>query len=151
MTPQQRQGRTAAIELAIFTPLLVLLLFAALAVTEYVSDRRHIAYVAEQAARFATGSAQEPRSPRPPGVQPTPEAVAAYVGEISDLPVVEVTVTPDPTLLFPGSEVTVGITAQHHIGPIAVIADALAGMIGHDQDLSGEGIELHSEVIKLKQ
>jgi hypothetical protein len=138
-------------ELAIFTPLLVLLLFAALALTEYVADRRHVGYVTEQAARFATGSAQEPRSPRPPGVRPTPEAVAAYVAEISDLPVVEVTVTPDPTRLFPGSEVTVGVTVQHDIGPIAVIADAVAGALGRDQDLSDEGIELHSEVVKPKQ
>ncbi|HUR49438.1 MAG TPA: TadE/TadG family type IV pilus assembly protein [Acidimicrobiales bacterium] len=152
MTPQtQREGRAAAVELALFTPLLVLLLLAALGVTEYVADRRHLSYVTEQAARFAAGRAPEPGSPRPPGVRPTPEAVAAYVAEISDLPLVEVTVTPDPALLFPGAPVTVGVTLHHDIGPIADIADTLAGLIGHEQDLSEEGIELQSTVTEAKQ
>jgi len=152
VTPNaRREGRTAAIELALFLPVLILLLFVALSLTEYVADRRHLSYVTEQAARFAAGARQDARSPRAPAARPTPDAVAAYVAEISDLPVVEVTVTPDPTLLYPGAEVTVAVAAHHDLGPLADIADALAGVIGREQDLSGEGVELHSTVTKLKE
>ena len=137
-------------ELVLFLPVLVLLVFGALSATEYVSDRRHISYVTEQAARYAAGAPQDARSPQPPDVRPTPAAVAAYVAEISDLPVTDVTVTPDPTVVFPGNEVTVSVTMHHDLGPIADIADALAGIIGRDQDLSGDGVDLHSSVTRSK-
>ena len=137
--------------MALFLPVLVLLLFVALSLTEYVADRRHLAYVTDQATRFAAGAPQDPTSPRAPGVRPTPDAVAAYVTEISDLPVLEVTVSPDPTLLYPGAEVTVAVAAKHDLGPLADIADALAGVIGREQDLSDEGVELHSTATKLKE
>lgn len=151
MTQAQREGRTALIELAVFLPLLVLLLLVALSVTEYVADRRHVAYVTDQATSFATGAPQERPSAQAAGTPPTPQAVAAYVAQISDLPVVEVTVTPDPTLLYPGAEVTVDVTMHHDLGPLAAIADALAGLVGHDQNLADEGMELHSSVTKPKQ
>src|SRR5688572_20727937 len=116
-------------ELVFFTPVLLLLVFVALAATEYLADRRHISYVTDQAARFATGAPADPLSPRPHGTPPTPTAVAAYVQEVSDLPVVEVNVTPDPTLLLNGTPVTVTVTMHHDLGPLADLADALAGLI----------------------
>ena len=151
MTPTERhEARRAITELVLFLPVLILLVFVALAATEYVADRRHVAYVTEQAARFATGAPEEVRSPRPHGTAPTPTAVAAYVEEMSDLPVAEVKVTPDPTLLLHGTPVTVTVTVHHDLGPLADLADALAGLLGRDQDLSGDGIDLHSSVTKPK-
>lgn len=148
---REREGRTAAIELAVFLPLLSLLLLVALSATEYIADRRHIAYVADQASRFATGAPHERGGAPTTASRPTPEAVAAYVAEIADLPVVEVTVTPDPTLLFPGGAVTIAVTMHHDLGPLADVADALAGLVGRDQNLSDEGIELHTSVTKPKR
>ena len=132
-------------------PVLVLAVLVAFSATEYVADRRHLSHVAEQAARFATGAQPSPSVPQPPQAPPTPAAVAGYVEELSDLPVVAGNVTPDPTLLFPGAEVTVEVTVQHDLGPVADVADALAGLFGQDQNLSEEGMHLNSRVTKSKE
>lgn len=138
-------------EILLFLPVLVLLVLGGLSATEYISDRRHVAYVTDQAARFATGAPPQRGGPRPPAVPPTPDAVAAYVAQISDVPIAAVTVTPDPTVLFPGSEVTVAVTARYDLGPLADLADALAGVVGLDQDLSEDGLDLNSTVTRAKR
>ena len=145
------QTGAAAIELALFLPFMALLLAMAVSTTGLVSDQNHLNHVTETAARFATRADDDPTSPRPHGTPPTAGAVAAYVEEISDLPVVEVTVTPDPTLTYPGGDVTVSVTLQHDAGPLGSVANAVSGLIGRDPVFPEGGMQMRSAVTMRKE
>ena len=149
-----RRGSTergsAAIELAVFLPVFILLVLAAFSATELFWNHRHLDDVTEAAARFATAAPDEFRGPRPAGTQPTPEAVSAFVGEISELPVLDVQVSPNPLHVGPGQEVTVAVTLEHEVGPIAGIVNALNELIGNDPVFPGGVMQLDSTVSKIK-
>ena len=161
MNPRTRSERSslttadergaAAIELALFLPMMALLIAMAVSATGLVSNQNHLNHVTETAARFATRAGDDPSNPRPHGTAPTPGAIAAYVEEISDLPVVQVQVTPDPTLTYPGGDVTVSVTLQHDAGPLGSVANAVSGLIGRDPVFPEGGMQLRSAVTMRKE
>ena len=141
----------AAVELALFLPILVLLVAASVGAVRMVADQNHLNQVTESAARFATRSSVDPLNPEPYGTARTAAAVAAYVEELSDLPVLEVVVTPEPTTAYPGTDVTVSITVHHDAGPLADAANAVAGLIGQDPVFPEGGRQMHSAVTMRKE
>lgn len=152
MTPQTRTERgSAAVELVLFLPVMIILILVAFSATELFWNRRHLDDVTEEAARFATAAADEPRSPRPSGTQPTPEAVAAFVAEISEMPVLDVQVSPNPTHVAPGGEVAVAVTLEHDVGPLAGIVNALNRLIGNDPVFPDGVMQLDSTVSMRKE
>lgn len=148
---QRDERGAAALELALFLPVMALLIALGVGATGMVSDQNHLNQVTETAARFATRAADDPVNPGPYGTRPTPAAVAAYVEEISELPVVEVTVTPDPNLAFPGDDVTVAVTLQHDVGPLGHAANALAGLMGRDPVFPEGEVQMRSAVTMRKE
>ena len=149
LRPDERGA--AALELALFLPVLVLLVGLAVGAVRMVGDQNHLNQVTESAARFATRSAVDPMNPEPYRTRRTPEAVAAYVEELSDLPVLEVSVTPDPTIVYPGSDVTVSVTVHHDAGPLADLANTLVGLIGQDPVFPEGGLQMSSAVTMRKE
>lgn len=141
----------AAIELALFLPMLVLLVAFSVGAVRMIADQNHLNQVTESAARFATRSSVDPMNPEPYSTARTPAAVAAYVEEMSDLPVLEVVVTPDPTTAYPGTDVTVSITVHHDAGPLAGVANAVAGLIGKDPVFPEGGRPMQSAVTMRKE
>ena len=152
MSARTRSERgAAAIELALFLPMLVLLVAFSVGAVRMVSDQNHLNQVTESAARFATRSSVDPLDPEPYSTVRTPAAVAAYVEELSDLPVLEVVVTPDPMTVYPGADVTVSITVHHDGGPLADAANAVAGLIGQDPVFPEGGRPMSSAVTMRKE
>ena len=141
----------AAVELALFLPLLVLLAALSVGAVRMVADQNHLNQVTETAARYATRSAADPGSSGPYSTRRTTAEVTAYVESLSDLPVVETLVSPDPTLTFPGDDVTVTITVQHDAGPLADAANALVGLIGQDPVFPEGGMQMRSAVTMRKE
>lgn len=141
----------AAIELVLFVPLLALLMAMAVSGTTLVADQNHLNQLTETAARYATRASDDPVNPRPHGAAPTTAAVAAYVAEISHLEVVEVTVSPDPTLVPAGSDVTVDVTVQRDGGPLADAANAVAGLFGEGPVFPEGGMQMRSAVTMRKE
>ena len=149
--PTQSERGSAAVELAVSLPVMVLLILLAFSATELFWNKRHLDDVASEAAHFATVASDEPRSPRPSGTRPTPEAVAAFVGEISELPVLEVAVSPDPTTIHPGEEVTVEVVLKHDVGPLATLVNGLNALIGNDPPFPDGAMQLNSVVTAVKE
>ena len=141
----------AALELALFLPVMALLIALGVSTTGMVADQNHLNHVTENAARFATRAAGDPSHPGPYGARPTPAAVAAYVEELSELPVLEVSVTPDPALVYPGEDVTVAVTLQHDVGPLGSAANALAGLMGRDPVFPEGEVQMRSAVTMRKE
>lgn len=141
----------AAVELALFLPILVLLVAASVGAVRMVADQNHLNQVTESAARFATRSSVDPMNPEPYSTRRTTAAVVAYVEELSDLPVLAVVVSPDPTLAYPGTDVTVSVTVQHDAGPLADAANAVAGLLGQDPVFPEGGRQMHSAVTMRKE
>ena len=148
---RENERGAAAIELALFLPMMALLIAMAVSATSLVSNQNHLNHVTESAARYATRAAGDPANPRPYGTAPTPPAIAAYVDEISDLPVVEVAVSPDPTLTYPGGDVTISVTLQHDAGPLGSVANAVSGLIGRDPVFPEGGMQLRSVATMRKE
>lgn len=140
----------AAVELALFLPLLVLLAALSVGAVRMVADQNHLNQVTETAARYATRAGTDPGSVTYSTHRTTAEVIA-YVEELSDLPVLEVLVTPDPTLAFPGDGVTVAITVQHDAGPLADAANALSGLIGQGPVFPEGGKQMQSAVTMRKE
>ncbi len=140
----------AAVELALFLPLLFLLAALSVGAVRMVADQNHLNQVTETAARYATRAAADPGATTYSTRRTTAE-VAAYVEELSDLPVLEVVVTPDPTLAYPGDDVTVAITVQHDAGPMADAANALTGVIGQGPVFPEGGKQMQSAVTMRKE
>lgn len=141
----------AAVELALFLPLLVLLMAASVGAVRMVADQNHLNQVTETAARYATRSSVDPLHPEPYSTRRTAAQVEAYVEDLSDLPVLEVLVTPDPTLAFPGTDVTVSVTVQHDAGPLADAANAVAGLLGQGPVFPEGGKQMQSAVTMRKE
>lgn len=141
----------AAVELALFLPVLILLVGLGVGAVRMVGDHNHLNQVTESAARFATRSSVDPMNPVPYSTRRTPEAVAAYVEELSRLPVLEVVVTPDPTIAYPGTDVTVSVTVHHDAGPLADLANAVADLIGQDHTFPEGGVQMRSAVTMRKE
>lgn len=141
----------AAVELALFLPMLVLLVAASVGAVRMVADQNHLNQVTESAARFATRSAIDPMNPELYSTRRTTAAVVAYVEQLADLPVLGVVVTPDPTLAYPGDDVTVSVTVQHDAGPLADAANAVAGLLGRAAVFPEGGRQMHSAVTMRKE
>lgn len=142
----QSERGAAAVELALFGAILCLLVGASVGALRLVADNNHLNQVTEAATRYATRSSQDPNLIGTYRTRPTAAEVTAYVESISNLPVTAVEVTPDPTTAFPGDEVTVVVTVHHDAGPLADVANSLAGLIGQDPIFPDGGMELRSAV-----
>ncbi len=141
----------AAVELALFLPMLILLVALSVGAVRMVADQNHLNQVTESAARFATRSSVDPLNPEPYSTARTSASVAAYVEHLSDLPILEVVVSPDPTTAYPGTDVTVSITVHHDAGPLADAANAVAGLIGKGPVFPEGGRPMHSAVTMRKE
>ena len=141
----------AAVELALFLPILILLMAASVGAVRMVADQNHLNQVTETAARYATRSSVDPMDAGPYTTRRTAAQVAAYVQELSDLPVLEVLVTPDPTLAYPGADVTVSVTVQHDAGPLADAANAVSGLLGQGPVFPEGGKQMRSAVTMRKE
>ena len=141
----------AAVELALFLPVMILLAALSVGAVRLVADQNHLNQVTETAARYATRSAADPGSAGPYSTRRTVAEVKAYVETLSDLPVVETLVSPDPMLTFSGDDVTVTITVQHDAGPLADAANALVGLMGQGPVFQEGGVQMRSAVTMRKE
>jgi Flp pilus assembly protein TadG len=130
MTDRPRSQRgIAAIELAIVLPLLVFLAMTAVPVIAMELNYAELNQVSQAGARYATAAHLDPETPGVYRFRPDTAAVEAYVRRISDLPLDSVTVAPDPASSFPGDQITVTVTYRASLGPLATVANALAGLV----------------------
>ena len=110
--PQSRERGSAAAELVLVTPFLVLLLLLAVAAGRLVQARLDVDSAAQQAARAASLA----RTPAAASAQATQVAQAALAGQsVTCDPAV---ITPDTGDFVPGGQVTVQVTCTVHLsGP----------------------------------
>ena len=141
----------AAVELALFLPIMLLLAALSVGAVRMVADQNHLNQITESAARYATRSAADPGSSGPYSTRRTTAEVVAYVERLSDLPVLETLVSPEPALTFSGDDVTVTVTVQHDAGPLADAANALVGLIGQDPVFQEGGVQMRSAVTMRKE
>lgn len=113
--PQLRERGSAAAELVLVTPFLVLLLLFAVAAGRLVIARLDVDSAAQQAARAASLA----RTPQAASAQATQVAQAALAGQsITCDPAV---VTPDLGDFVPGGEVTVQVTCTVHLSDLSLL------------------------------
>lgn len=117
----RRERGAAALELALFLPLLM-----AFAAGAYIGARLMIVHadlnqVTAATARYATRAALDPTRPQSYAFRPTEADVWAYAEEIAGFPIDEVTVEPDPAKTAPGKEVTVTVQTHVDLGPFNAV------------------------------
>lgn len=128
----------AAVELAIFLPLLFLLAFGALTTVHVFRDYSELNQLSQTGARYATRAALDPTRPGTYRFRPSSEEVADYVRDAADLDVTSVDVSPDPSSTYPGDEVTVTVRTHTDLGALGWLANTMAGLVGGG-DLFPEG------------
>lgn len=134
----------SAVELALFLPLIALLVALGVTTVHFVSARVHLDAVGGSAVRYATRAAADPGRAEGWRTRPTSAEVASHVAGLSRLPVESVVVTPEPVSAHPGTEVTVEITAIHDPGVLADAANSIASLIGQEPPFPGGTIRLTS-------
>lgn len=140
------QRGTAAIELALFLPLLVFVAVAATGIVRLVLDTSHLDHVAQAGARYATRAA--PGADRGEyRLRPTAAEVEAYVRAIADMPIESVEVAPDPSTALPGTAITVTVHARRDLGIVASSANALGRVVAGGPVFTDGGIGLSSTAV----
>jgi Flp pilus assembly protein TadG len=129
----------AVIEAALVLPVLVFLVMTATPVVSSVISYIELNEVSEAGARYATAAHLDPENPTVYRFRPDAAGVVAYVRRISDVSLETVTVTPDPASAFPGTQITVTVTHRVSYGPLATVANALAGLVGSEPPFPGGG------------
>jgi len=138
------QRGTAAVEFALFLPILVFLVMTAVPVVSTVIGYTQMNQVSEAGARYATAAHQDPENPDVYRFRPDAAAVVAYIHRISDVPLDSVTVSPDPANAFPGTQITVTVTRNVSFGPLGRAANWIAGMVNADEPFPEGGVVITS-------
>jgi Flp pilus assembly protein TadG len=113
--PPSRERGSAAAELVLVTPLLILFLLLAVAAGRLVQGKLDVDSAAQQAARAAS----EARTPQAAAAQAQQVAQAALAGQsVSCDPAV---VTPDLGDFVPGGEVTVTVTCTVRLSDLSLL------------------------------
>jgi Flp pilus assembly protein TadG len=134
----------AMIEAALFLPLLVFLVMTAVPVVSSVITYVELNEVSEAGARYATAAHLDPENPTVYRFRPDAAGVVAYMRRISDVSLESVSVSPDPASSFPGTQVTVTVTHRVSFGPLASVANGLAGLVGAEPPFPGGDVVLSS-------
>jgi Flp pilus assembly protein TadG len=137
------QRGAAAVELAMFVPLLVMMFTGAAFVVRLVLGYHALTDLSETGARYATRAQLDPDTGEY-RFRPTATEVTAYIQSVADekgLDLQAVSVSPDPSTAYPGTPVTISVTAVIDRGVIGRAAremgEAFPGMFG-DADFSPE-------------
>lgn len=138
----QRGG--AAVELAIFLPLLFFLAFGGFTTVMVLRDYSELNQLSQTGARYATRAALDPTRPTEYRFRPTADEVEAYVREVAALPVTSVEVAPDPSTASPGDEVTVTVHTTSDLGVFGWLANTMSGLVGGDEPFPEGGIDMAS-------
>jgi Flp pilus assembly protein TadG len=127
----------AAVELALFLPLLAFALAAASFVATLLLDYHSLTDLSESGVRYATRAQLNPETSGVYRFRPTAAEVVAYVEDSAGeqgLEVTSISVSPDPSASFPGTPVTVSVTARLGEGVLGAlarnIAEGLPGSFG---------------------
>lgn len=113
--PQSGDRGSAAAELVLVTPFLILLLLFAVAAGRLVQARLDVGSAAEQAARAASLA----RTPAAASAQATSVAQDALAGQsVACAPAV---ITPDTADFTPGGEVTVQVACTVHLADLSLL------------------------------
>ncbi len=132
----------AAVELALWLPVLLLLAVGAAAMAGLVVDYGRATDLSARAARYATRSAVDPARPGDARLRPTPAEVDAYVRSIARVEVRSVDVSPDPSSSFPGTDVTVRIRSHASLGPLAAVMNSVAALLHQSPVFPDGGVDL---------
>ena len=113
--PQSRERGSAAAELVLVTPLLILFLLFAVAAGRLVQGKLDVDSAAQQAARAASLA----RTPQAASAQAQQVAQAALAGQsVTSDPAV---ITPDLSDYVPGGEVTVTVTCTVRLSDLSLL------------------------------
>ena len=145
-----RAGRdergAAAVELALVLPVLALVAMATAPLVRLYADHAQVVALAQHGARYATRADRDPERGDVARYRPTADEVRASVADAAEIPVT-VTVTPSPDDALPGDSVTVIVVADRPIGPLGVVVNAAAGLVGGEPPFPDGGVELRSTVV----
>ena len=136
----------ASVELALWLPVLLLLVLAATSVAALVVDYGRATHLSASAARYATRSAVDPERPGDARLRPTSAEVDAYVRRVARVDVREVEVSPDPSRSFPGSDITVRIRSHTRLGPLAHAANGVFALLHQSPLFPDGGVDLTTVV-----
>jgi Flp pilus assembly protein TadG len=134
----------AAVELALMLPVVVFLVMTAVPSVAAVIAYVDLSEASEAGARYATAAHLDPENPTVYRFRPDAAGVAAYLRRISEVSLDSVSVTPDPSNALPGTEVTITLTHHVSFGPLARVANALAGLVHADPPFPDGGVVLTS-------
>lgn len=118
----------AAVELAIFLPLLVFLATAAAFVVRLFLGYHALTDLSQTGARYATRAQLNPDAPGVYRFRPTAEEVVAYLEDVAGdqgLDLQGISVSPDPSTAFPDTPITVTVTAAIERGALGRAARGL--------------------------
>jgi Flp pilus assembly protein TadG len=139
-----RERGAAAVEFALFVPILVFIAAASVFVVALVRDYHALTDISESGARYATRAGLDPENPGVYTFRRSSSQVVAYVTQLASndgLTVETVTVTPNPATALPGTPVTVTVSARVGTGVLGSvargIADAFPGFFGGSDFPSG--------------
>lgn len=133
-------------ELALWLPVLLFLVFAASAVAALLVDYGRATDLSARAGRYATRSAVDPERPGDARRRPTATEVATYVRAIARVDVRAVEVDPDPSTTVAGSDVTVRIRSHARLGPLADVTNGVAALLHQSPLFPDDGVDLTTVV-----
>ena len=126
--PHRERG-AAAVELALFLPLLVFAFAAVTSVVSLILDYHALTDISSTGARYATRAGLDPEDPGVYAFRRSVPQVRAYVSQLASregLEVEAITVSPAPNQSFPGTPITVSVTARLGEGVFGAVARNVA-------------------------
>jgi Flp pilus assembly protein TadG len=139
----RQQRGAAAVELALFVPLLVLMFIGGAFVVRLALGYHALTDLSETGARYATRAQLDPDTGEY-RFRPTAAQVTAYIQTVADekgLDLEAVSVSPDPSTAYPGTPITISLTAVMDRGVLGRAArelgEAFPGLLG-DTDFPPE-------------
>ncbi len=125
----RRERGAAAVEFALFLPILAFIVAAAVFVVGLVLDYHTLTDISQSGARYATRAGLDPEDPFVYSFRRSPSQVVAYVKQLATkegLTVESVTVSPSPAKSPPGTPITVTVTAKVGTGVLGSVAGGIA-------------------------